>query len=127
MIKRFFHIFISILIASILTNAVVWAFSGEVFNHAIESEHHVLSLDPDAHSKAHQLDPSIDHNGSSTADLCIHAAGQYLPFFLYTTLSVSASEEKEDLLFIPVIYPEIILDSPLRPPKPFFANNIQSI
>lgn len=123
MSKRAFHFFIFTLIASILTNAVGWAFSGEVFTHAIESEHHVLSLDPEAHLQAHQNDPSGDHGHSNTADFCIHAAGQCLPFFFYETLVIPAPADKGVLVsFISDSLPEFILDSPLRPPKHIFAS-----
>jgi hypothetical protein len=120
MIKRVTHLLVSILIVCLLTNTIVWAFSGEVFNHAIKSEHHVLSLDPNAHYDAHQHDPSIDHNFSNTANFCLHSAGQCLPFFFYSALDIPLLSEKERLFsLITASYLQIYLESPLRPPNQF--------
>jgi hypothetical protein len=118
----FLKIFIFSLGLCILSNSLVWAFSGEVFNHAIKNEHHVLSLDPLAHSEVHQHDPSKDHNNSNPATHCVHAAGQYLPFFFYSTIEIFSAVEKEVLnSFISTVFPEVFLDSPLRPPKFFLT------
>lgn len=118
MIKRVSHLLVSILIVCMLTNPVIWAFSGEVFNHVIKSEHHVLSLDSKAHYDAHQHDPSIDHGYSNTANHCLHSAGQCLPFFFYTAINIPFLIEKEDhYTLIAISYLQIFPDSPLRPPN----------
>ncbi|KIO49953.1 hypothetical protein [Nitrosospira sp. NpAV] len=108
-----------LLFVSMLTNAFGWAFNGEVFAHELDHEHHVLSLDPAAHLKAHQESVFRDEGHLDAAThLCLHAAGQYQPFFLTMPPLVPASAGAEVLMtFISVTVPESIPDSPLHPPR----------
>ena len=113
-----------VLLASMLTNAFGWAFNGEVFAHELDHEHHVLSLDPAAHLEAHQraVFDDDDHLDAAT-HLCLHAAGQYQPFFLTAIPLVPASIGMGTLIvFVSATVPESIPDSPLRPPRNTFAS-----
>ncbi|SCX97342.1 hypothetical protein [Nitrosospira sp. Nsp13] len=120
------HIYsvIFVLFVSMLTNAFGWAFNGEVFAHELDHEHHVLSLDPAAHLEAHQNSVFKDEGHMDAAThLCLHAAGQYQPFFFTSPPLVPASAGVEALMvFVSVTVPESIPDSPLHPPKSHFAS-----
>lgn len=116
--------FIFALLVSMLTNAFGWAFNGEVFAHELDHEHHVLSLDPTAHIEAHQhaLINDEAHLDAAT-HLCLHAAGQYQPFFFTAPPFVPASTAAEVLsAFISITFPESVPDSPLHPPRNTFAS-----
>jgi hypothetical protein len=122
--RRHIHIVMLVLLVSMLTNAFGWAFNGEVFAHELDHEHHVLSLDPAAHLEAHQraVFDDDDHLDAAT-HLCLHAAGQYQPFFLTTLPLIPASVGMEALSeFVLVTVPESIPDSPLHPPRNTFAS-----
>jgi hypothetical protein len=122
--RRHIYSVMLILFVTMLTNAFRWAFNGEVFAHELDHEHHVLSLDPAAHLEAHQH-AAINDDGhlDAATHLCLHAAGQYQPFFFTPPLIVPASTGMEGLtLFISVIVPESIPDSPLHPPRNTFAS-----
>jgi hypothetical protein len=122
--RRHMYSVMLILFVTMLTNAFSWAFNGEVFAHELDHEHHVLSLDPAAHLEAHQH-AAINDDGhlDAATHLCLHAAGQYQPFFFTPPLIVPASTGMEGLtLFISVIVPESIPDSPLHPPRNTFAS-----
>ncbi len=116
--------FIFALLVSILTNAFGWAFNGEVFAHELDHEHHVLSLDPTAHLEAHQHALINDEGHLDAAThLCLHAAGQYQPFFFTPPPFVAASVGAEVLsTFVSIAFPESVPDSPLRPPRNTFAS-----
>jgi hypothetical protein len=113
-----------LLFVCILTNAFGWAFNGEVFAHELDYEHHVLSLDPTAHLEAHQHAAINDDSHLDAAThLCLHAAGQYQPFFFTAPLLVPASLGVETpMIFISVAVPESIPDSPLHPPRNISAS-----
>ena len=106
-----------------LTTGFGWAFNGEVFAHELDRKHHALSLDPVALQQAHEFEASHDGKHVDAAiDLCLHAAGQYQPFFFTVPPLVPASLGMEAMtLFVPVIVPESIPESPLHPPKTSFA------
>lgn len=112
------------LLVSVLTNAFGWAFNGEVFAHELDHEHHVLSLDPTAHLEAHQHAVNSDDGHLDAAThLCLHAAGQYQPFFFTAPPRVpSSAGEEVPLVFIAVTFPESIPDSPLHPPRNTFVS-----
>ncbi|MEE8289482.1 MAG: hypothetical protein V3R25_08730 [Nitrosomonadaceae bacterium] len=107
------------MLASMLTNAFGWAFSGEVFAHELDHEHPILSLDPTAHLKAHQHDADKDSSQLDAAThLCLHASGQYQPFYFTALLLVPASTRSDVLaVFISDFIPDSISDPPLRPPR----------
>ncbi len=117
--RRHIYSVVFALLISMLTNAFGWAFNGEVFAHELDHEHHILSLDPTAHLEAHQRAVSNDDGHLDAAThLCLHAAGQYQPFFFTAPLLVPASAGAEVLSgFISIIFPESFPDSPLHPPR----------
>ena len=117
--RRNVYFVMLMLFVSMMTNALSWAFNGEVFAHELDHAHHILSLDPTAHLEAHERASRNDEGHLDAAThLCLHAAGQYQPFFLTAPLIVAASTAKEVITgFIAVIIPESIPDSPLHPPR----------
>lgn len=117
--KRLIHPIMLVLFVSMLTNAFDWAFNGEVFAHELDHAHHVISPDPTAHLEAHQRAVSSNDNHLDAAThLCLHAAGQYQPFFFVPPPLVPAAVGVESLIsFLPDTAPESIPDSPLHPPK----------
>jgi hypothetical protein len=122
--RRHLYSVMLVLFVTMLTNAFGWAFNGEVFAHELDHEHHVLSLDPTAHLEAHQH-AAINDDGhlDAATHLCLHAAGQYQPFFFISPPFVPASVGVEALIvFVPVTVPESIPDSPLHPPRNNFAS-----
>ena len=122
--KRFIQSVIFTLLVTMLTTGFGWAFNGEVFAHELDRKHHTLSLDPVALQEAHELEASNDGKHVDAAiDLCLHAAGQYQPFFFTIPPLVPASMGMEALtLLVPVTVPESIPDSPLHPPRNTFAS-----
>lgn len=122
--KRLIHSAIFVLYVSMLTNAFGWAFNGEVFAHELDHEHHVLSLDPTTHLEAHHRAVLNDEDHLDAAThLCLHAAGQFQPFFFTAPLLVPAAAGMEILaVFVSVTIPESIPDSPLRPPRSILAS-----
>jgi hypothetical protein len=120
---RRIHSVMFALLISMLTNAFGWAFNGEVFAHELDHEHHVLSVDPAAHLEAHQRAVRNDEGHLDAAThLCLHAAGQYQPFFFTSPPHVPPCLGMQVLhVFVPVTVPESIPDSPLHPPKNSFA------
>lgn len=117
--RRNVYFVMLMLFVSMMTNALSWAFNGEVFAHELDHAHHILSLDPSAHLEAHQRALRNDEGHLDAAThLCLHAAGQYQPFFLTAPLIVATSTAKEVITgFVTVIIPESIPDSPLHPPR----------
>ena len=108
-----------------MTNAFSWAFSGEVFAHEIDHEHPILSLDPMVHLKAHQQDSEKDSSQLDAAThLCLHASGQYQPFYFTAPLLVPTSVSSTTLtIFISSDFiPDSISEPPLRPPKETFIS-----
>ncbi|ODT65411.1 MAG: hypothetical protein ABS69_19235 [Nitrosomonadales bacterium SCN 54-20] len=113
---------ILVLFVSILANAFGWAFNGEVFNHELDHDHHAFSLNPIALLDAHEHEVSNDADHPDAAiNLCLHAAGQYQPFFFTPPLIVPPLTVVGVLvIFILSIIPDSILDSPLHPPRNTF-------
>lgn len=117
--RRHIYSVMFVLFISMMANAFGWAFNGEVFAHELDHEHHVLSPDPAAHLEAHQHAVTNDEGHlDSATHLCLHAAGQYQPFFFTPPLIVPAAVGTDMLtVFIAIILPESVLDSPLHPPR----------
>jgi hypothetical protein len=117
--KRRTYPILLMLFVTLLTNAFAWGFNGEVFAHELDHEHHLLSLDPTTHLEAHQHAAINDEGHMDAAThLCLHAAGQYQPFFFIPPPLVPAAVGAESpIIFLSVIVPESIPDSPLHPPK----------
>lgn len=75
------------LLVSMLANTFGWSFNGKVFAHELSHLHHreLFLHYPDKHLELHQkLDGAI--NLDTTTHLCLHAAGQFQPFYLYLAL-----------------------------------------
>jgi hypothetical protein len=110
---------IFIIFAGMMTNAFGWAFSGEVFAHELDHEHPILSLDPVTHLEAHQHDSEKDSSQLDAAiHLCLHASGQYQPFYFTAPLLVPASlSTTTSAVFISDFIPDSISEPLLRPPK----------
>jgi hypothetical protein len=122
--RRFCQLTVSALMVAILTTGFGWAFNGEVFAHELDRKHHTLSADRTALVEAHELDVITDSEHVDAAiDLCLHAAGQYQPFF-FTSLPlvpvVIGEETLSAFIFIPLS--ESIPDSPLHPPRNTFSS-----
>ena len=102
-----------------MTNAFGWAFSGEVFAHELDHEHPILSLDPVTHLEAHQHDSEKDSSQLDAAiHLCLHASGQYQPFYFTAALLVPASVSTTiSAAFISYFIPDPISEPLLHPPK----------
>lgn len=117
--RRHIYSVMFVLFISMMANAFGWAFNGEVFAHELDHEHHVLSPDPAAHLEAHQHAVTNDEGHlDSATHLCLHAAGQYQPFFFTPPLIVPTAVGTDMLtVFIAIILPESVLDSPLHPPR----------
>lgn len=120
--KYFRNYIVLVMFTSMLTNAFGWAFSGEVFAHELDHEHLILSLDPTAHLEAHQHDTNKDSSQLDAAThLCLHASGQYQPFYFTDLILVPSSVSSNTLaIFISNFIPDSISDPPLRPPRNHF-------
>lgn len=114
---------ILIFFVSMLTNTLGWSFNDKVFAHELDHHYHatLFSADPQKHLDLHH---ALGDNGELDAatHLCLHAAGQYQPFFLNTSFLIMASVSEAEALtvFVSKIIPESIPDSPFRPPKNFW-------
>ena len=121
--KDFIQPVVLVLFVTILTTGFGWAFNGEVFAHEVDRKHHALSLDPVALLEAHEHEAASNSDHLDAAiNLCVHAAGQYQPFFFTSPPLVPPSIGMEALTrFVSIPVPESIPDSPLHPPKNSFA------
>lgn len=121
--KRLLQPVVLALFVTMLMTGFGWAFNGEVFAHELDRKHHAFSLDPVALLEAHEHEAvSNSEHLDAAINLCVHTAGQYQPFFFVSPPHVPASVGEESLIvFLPVIVPESIPDSPLHPPKNSFA------
>jgi hypothetical protein len=124
MTKYLRNYIVFMMLTSMLTNAFGWAFSGEVFAHELDHEHPILSLDPTIHLRAHQHDTNKDSSQLDAAThLCLHASGQYQPFYFTDLILVPASVSLNTLaIFISDFIPDSISDPPLRPPRNLFIS-----
>lgn len=122
--KRLIHPIMLVLLVSMLTSSLSWAFNGEMVAHELDHQHDVLSIDPMAHLEAHQHNSSKgDSELDSITHLSLHAFGQYSPFFYNAALLVPAFIGTDLLsVFVPVNVPESIPDSPLHPPRNAFVS-----
>jgi hypothetical protein len=111
---------ILIFIVSMLTNILGWAFNEKVIAHELEHHYYatLFSADPQKHLDLHH---ALGDNGELDAatHLCLHAAGQYQPFFLNSSFLIMASVAEAETLaaFVLTIIPESIPDSLFRPPR----------
>lgn len=124
MSKRLVQPVVFALLVAILTTGFGWAFNGEVFAHELDRKHHALSSDPAALFESHELEVSNDSKHVDAAiDLCLHAAGQYQPFFFTAFPLVPDSIGAEALtVFVSSPFSDSIPDSPLHPPRNTFTS-----
>lgn len=107
------------LIISMLTNGLSLSFRGEVFAHELDHIRQALSADPATHLELHRNNVFWDGIGLDAAThLCLHAAGQYQPFFFNSFPIIPDQTVTEAItVFISAFIPETIPDLPLRPPR----------
>ncbi|MDP1558858.1 MAG: hypothetical protein Q8K59_04755 [Nitrosomonas sp.] len=110
---------IVLLFVSLLTNAFGWTFHGEAFAQGLDDHQYTLSFTPVKEVELRQHnDMTDDKNLDFITHLCLHAAGQYQPFYFTLPPLLPAADGKEILaVFFPVTVPESVLDSPFRPPR----------
>lgn len=111
---------ILIFFVSMLTNILGWSFNDKVFAHELDHHYHaaLFTADPQKHLDLHH---ALGDNGELDAatHLCLHAAGQYQPFFVNSPFLIMASVAEAEVLtvFVSEIIPESIPDSLFRPPR----------
>lgn len=113
---------ILIFFVSMLTNTLGWSFNDKVITHELEHHHHaaLFTADPQKHLELHH---ALADNGELDAatHLCLHAAGQFQPFFLNAPFKFIAliSKAKALAVFVSTIIPESLPDPFFRPPRKF--------
>jgi hypothetical protein len=109
-----------LILVSLLTNHIGWAFTGEAFAHELDHEQHMLSPDPATHLEAHQHKGTpVENNMDASTHLCLHAFGQLQPFFFTAPPVVAFTPvgAGKPVTFISGIIPDPVPDSLLRPPR----------
>lgn len=104
---------------SMLTNTFGWSFNGKVFTHELAHHHYreLFLMYPDVHLELHHaLDDGVDLDAAT--HLCLHAAGQFQPFYLPALLQINTADVRE---MTPEIadssFPETIPDRLYHPPR----------
>lgn len=111
---------ILIFFVSMLTNTLGWSFNDKVIAHELEHHYHaaLFSADPQKHLDLHH---TLGDNGELDAatHLCLHAAGQYQPFFLNSSFLIMplVAEAETFPVFLSAVIPEPIPDSLFHPPR----------
>lgn len=119
------HSVILIFVLSMLTNTLGWSFNDKVFAHELDHHYHaaLFSADPQKHLDLHHV---LGDNGELDAatHLCLHAAGQYQPFFLNALVLIlpSVAEARALIELVSTMIPESIPDSLFRPPREILAS-----
>jgi len=111
-----------VLITALLVNSIGLsiAFKAEFFAHELDHIVQTLPSDPTTHLEAHH---NVFFNNDAELDaivhLCLHAAGQYQPFYFIRLSIASPQYESTAALttYIPLIAPDSILESPYHPPR----------
>ena len=79
-------------IMTILTNTLGWSFNSKVYTHELEHLRYseLFTGNPENHRELHR---DLSDNGEIDAatHLCLHAAGQYQPFYFNPTIAVLIS------------------------------------
>jgi len=119
MLKLPVHATIVILIVVILTNGIGISFKPEVFAHELDHARQSLSSNPASHLEVHRNSVFIDNLELDAAThLCLHAAGQYQPFYFNLIATLPPLEGKEILVpHISSMLPDSILELPYHPPR----------
>lgn len=107
------------LIATILTNGIGISFKSEVFTHELNHARQTLSANPEMHLDTHRNSSFMDDAELDVAThLCLHAAGQYQPFYFIRLALIPPPEGTVKFAaFILSFLPDSFLDSPFHPPR----------
>lgn len=109
-------------LVSMLANTFGWSFNSKIFAHELAHLHHgeLFLMYPDKHLELHQtLDSTIDWDAAT--HLCLHAAGQFQPFYLHPALQIVTVATREVMVESVVnAFPESVPDPFFRPPR-FFS------
>jgi hypothetical protein len=110
---------IFVLVAVMLTNGIGISFKAEVFAHELDHIRQSLASNPGAHLDAHRNSAIMDDAELDAAThLCLHAAGQYQPFYFLRIALVPPLAGKETLTpYIASFLPDSIPESPYHPPR----------
>lgn len=110
------------LLVSMLANTFGWSFNDKVFTHELSHLHHekLFLIYPDKHLELHQtLDGSMELDVAT--HLCLHAAGQFQPFYLYLTLQITTIAVEEIMAAsMTDAFQKLAPDPFFRPPR-FFS------
>jgi hypothetical protein len=110
---------IFILVAVMLTNGISISFKPEVFAHELDHIRESLSSIPGMHLDSHRNSTIMDNAELDAAThLCLHAAGQYQPFYFLHIALVPPLTGKEILTpYIASFLPDSVPESPYHPPR----------
>ena len=110
---------IFILIVTLLTNGIGISFKPEVFAHELDHVRQALSLNLETHLEAHRNSIFMeDMELDAATHLCLHAAGQYQPFYFIRITMIPPLEGKTSPIpHILLSLPDSILESPYHPPR----------
>lgn len=110
---------ILILVAVMLANGIGVSFKPEVFAHELDHFRQSLALNPEMHLDAHRDSVIMDNAELDTAThLCLHAAGQYQPFYFLLIALMPPLEGKKILTpRISLFLPDLVLESSYHPPR----------
>lgn len=108
-----------ILVAIILANGIGISFKPEVFAHELDHVRQSLFSNPEIHLDAHRDSVVMDNAELDAAThLCLHAAGQYQPFYFLLITLMPPLEGREILTSrISLFLPDSVLESPYHPPR----------
>lgn len=110
---------IFVLVVVMLTNGIGISFQPEVFAHELDHVRQSLSANPEMHLDAHRNSVIMDNTELDAAThLCLHASGQYQPFYFLRIVLVPPLAGKETLApHITPFLPDLIPESPYHPPR----------
>ena len=106
-------------IITMLTNTLGWSFNSKVYTHELEHLRYseLFTANPENHRELHR---ELSDNGEIDAatHLCLHAAGQYQPFYVNSIITAIMVFNSIEAILVnnPKLLPEIILEVFLRPP-----------
>ena len=113
------YLVIIVLIVTLLGNNLGISFKGEVFTHELDHIRQALSPNPELHLQAHQSNVPTDGKELDEAThLCLHAAGQYQPFyFIHISIPPLLVSNEKLTVYTPLVLPDSVLESPYHPPR----------
>ncbi|WP_090332754.1 hypothetical protein [Nitrosomonas sp. Nm51] len=113
------YLVIIALIVALLGNSFGISFKREVFTHELDHIRQALSPNPELHLQAHQNNVPTDGKGLDEAThLCLHAAGQYQPFyFIHISIPCLPASNEKLTVYIPLVLPDSVPESPYHPPR----------